>query len=403
MATLVARGEPPSAVFAASCRGGWPRYPRCRRRLGRSLRPRRGVDRVCRRVGALLASLASLGAVCLLGVTTWPLLYSKAMSRHVLIEFLRTMTPATSLARNWAHSSAGAPIDVEGRLWGVLTVGGVHEDELPPGTEYRLAQFAELVASAISNSQARGELGRVADEQAALRRVATLVAEAAPRQPCSHPSRRRSVASSTSTPPRCGGISRTAPREIVASWSQRGRSHTGRAPGSARRGTVTAIVRETGRPARVDQYTDEAGGAAREIGIRSTVGVPITVEGELWGLIAVVSTSEEPPPPGTEERLAGFTELVATAIANAQAREELRTIADEQAALRRVATLVAQRATARGGLRGSGRGGRPPARRRGRVRGPIRAGRAVNDRRLEATPTKPLPVGSAHAGAPRRA
>ena len=71
------------------------------------------------------------------------------------------------------------------------------------------------------------------------------------------------------------------------------------------------------------------------------MGVPITVEGELWGLIAVVSTGEEPPPPGTEERLAGFTELVATAIANAQAREELRTIADEQAALRRVATLVA--------------------------------------------------------------
>ena len=62
----------------------------------------------------------------------------------------------------------------------MLTVGAVHEDELPLGTEYRLAQFAELVASAISNSQARGELGRVADEQAALRRVATLVAEAAP-------------------------------------------------------------------------------------------------------------------------------------------------------------------------------------------------------------------------------
>ena len=51
--------------------------------------------------------------------------------------------------------------------------------------------------------------------------------------------------------------------------------------------------------------------------------MPITVEGELWGLIAVVSTSEEPPPPGTEERLAGFTELVATAIANAQARADL--------------------------------------------------------------------------------
>ena len=92
----------------------------------------------------------------------------------------------------------------------------------------------------------------------------------------------------------------------------------------------------------MDRYSDHAGEAAREIGIRSTVGVPITVQGELWGLIAVVSTSEEPPPPETEERLEGFTELVAAAIANAQAREELRTIADEQAALGHVATLVAQ-------------------------------------------------------------
>ena len=75
-------------------------------------------------------------------------------------------------------------------------------------------------------------------------------------------------------------------------------------------GTVTATVRETRRPARVDRYSAEAGRAAREMGIRSSVAVPITVEGELWGLIAVVSTSEEPPPPGTEERLAGFTELV---------------------------------------------------------------------------------------------
>jgi signal transduction histidine kinase len=128
--------------------------------------------------------------------------------------------------------------------------------------------------------------------------------------------------------------------EILAQWSQSGEVIPVSLRAQPVRGTVTATVRETRRPARVDRYTEDAGVAAREIGIRSAVGVPITVEGELWGLIAVVSTSEEPPPPGTEERLAGFTELVATAIANAQAREELRTIADEQAALRRVATLV---------------------------------------------------------------
>jgi signal transduction histidine kinase len=204
----------------------------------------------------------------------------------------------------------------------------------------RLAAFTEIAATAIANSQAREELRAIADEQAALRRVATLVAEAAAPGDV--------FAGVAEEVGRLLGVDAAAVRryradgtaEILAQWSRKGESIPALRARPVR-GTVTATVRETRRPARVDRYTEAAGGAAREIGIRSAVGVPITVEGELWGLIAVVSTSEEPPPPGTEERLAGFTELVATAIANAQAREELRTIADEQAALRRVATLVA--------------------------------------------------------------
>ena len=74
------------------------------------------------------------------------------------------------------------------------------------------------------------------------------------------------------------------------------------------------------------------------------VGAPITVEGRLWGVMMVISRSTQPLPPGTEARLAGFTELTATAIANAQAHVELRGFAEEQAALRRVATLVARAA-----------------------------------------------------------
>jgi hypothetical protein len=60
----------------------------------------------------------------------------------------------------------------------------------------------------------------------------------------------------------------------------------------------------------------------------------------------VAYTREEPLPADTEARLAGFTELVATAVANTQARVELRGFAEEQAALRRVATLVARAAPA---------------------------------------------------------
>ena len=69
--------------------------------------------------------------------------------------------------------------------------------------------------------------------------------------------------------------------------------------------------------------------------------MPVSVEGRAWGVL-IVGSRAEPLPAGTEARLAGFTELAATAIANAQARVELRGFAEEQAALRRVATLVAR-------------------------------------------------------------
>src|SRR6185436_6131514 len=101
-------------------------------------------------------------------------------------------------------------------------------------------------------------------------------------------------------------------------------------------------TRETGR---IDNYEAEPGSAAaaaREMGWHSSVGAPITVEGRLWGVLAVVSTANRPLPADTERRLAGFTQLVATAIANTESREELAELAEEQAALRRVATLVAQ-------------------------------------------------------------
>jgi signal transduction histidine kinase len=82
-------------------------------------------------------------------------------------------------------------------------------------------------------------------------------------------------------------------------------------------------VRETGRPARVDRYEGDAGSAAFQLGVRTAVGAPITVKSRPWGLIVVASTTDEPPPPETEARLGDFTELVAIAIANADAQAEL--------------------------------------------------------------------------------
>jgi signal transduction histidine kinase len=85
-------------------------------------------------------------------------------------------------------------------------------------------------------------------------------------------------------------------------------------------------VFQTGRPARIDDYAEGTGPAAdlaRERGTRSLVGAPVTVGGRLWGFMSAVHMGEEPLPPEAEARLAGFTELVATAIANAEAQAQL--------------------------------------------------------------------------------
>src|SRR6185369_2174854 len=62
----------------------------------------------------------------------------------------------------------------------------------------------------------------------------------------------------------------------------------------------------------------------------------------LWGVIIAISTDPERIPERSEARLGQFTELFATAVANAQARRELGAFAEEQATLRRIATLVAE-------------------------------------------------------------
>ena len=101
--------------------------------------------------------------------------------------------------------------------------------------------------------------------------------------------------------------------------------------------SLSWLVRESGRPARID-YADDP--VALEYGIGSSVAAPITVEGRLWGYIAA-STTRDRPPPETEARLAGFTELVATAIANAESRAQLmasraRIVAAADGARRRI-------------------------------------------------------------------
>jgi signal transduction histidine kinase len=93
-------------------------------------------------------------------------------------------------------------------------------------------------------------------------------------------------------------------------------------------GDLASTISRTGRPVRIDDYHGVPGRIAAfvrdELGVSSSVGSPIVVEGRLWGALFVHSKqTQQPLPRDAESRLTDFTELVATAIANAESRSEL--------------------------------------------------------------------------------
>jgi hypothetical protein len=167
-------------------------------------------------------------------------------------------------------------------------------------------------------------------EQAALRRVATLVARGAPPEEV--------FAAVTEEAGRLlhadhASMARYGPDDtvsVVATWGSGTAAFPVGSQWSLGGQNLQTMTFETGRPARIDDNAAVSGGlageAASKFGLRAAVGVPVSVEGRLWGLMAVASRAG-PLPAGTESRLAGFTELAATAIANVQARTELREFA----------------------------------------------------------------------------
>jgi signal transduction histidine kinase len=192
--------------------------------------------------------------------------------------------------------------------------------------ERRLSQFTALVATAISNSQAREDLSQLAHEQAALRRLATLVAQAAePRvvfdAVCEETGRLLGASSVNLDRFTADGLDVT-----MAGWSVR-EVHVPAGTRMALDGdSVRSLVRDTAAPARFDSYehaSGELGDLIRRLGIRSEVGAPVVVEGRVWGALVAASDGPDQLPAGTELRLAGFAELIATAISNGAARSEL--------------------------------------------------------------------------------
>jgi GAF domain-containing protein len=244
------------------------------------------------------------------------------------------------------RSTVGAPVTVDGTLWGALMAATREAEPLPETTEERLATFTELVATAIANVHARSRLERIATEQEALRKAATLVASGA--MPPEVFAQITASASDVFEVP-FASLIRFLPdgTATMVAGCRECSAYVGMSwevpeddPGIAR-----AVIR-TGGPARVDDHGRVAGPvgeAARTLGVGSVVGAPVLVGGAIWGVLVVGAPQGGPPlAADVGERLVGFTELVTTTLINAEAREEVRSLLDEQETLRRVATSIAE-------------------------------------------------------------
>jgi signal transduction histidine kinase len=324
VATLVARGVPPNELFAAVTEAVVRVLPVDFARMGRY-----ESERTITFVAAAGRSdaLFPAGTRLTLGGKNVSTMVAETGRPARMDTYADASGPIGRAVRETGFDSAvGTPITVEGRLWGVMVVGSALDEPMRADTEARLAQFTELLATAIANAESRADLARLAAEQAALRRVATLVARGVPPEEVF-----------AKVIEEVGGLLQAEVANMlryesdgtatfVATWSITGK----RVPVGSRwnlgGNNLTTLVFETGRPARFDDYDDATGPVSvtiRETGLRSAVGTPIIVEGHLWGMMGVGSRVARPQPADTEERLAQFTELVAAAIANAESRAAL--------------------------------------------------------------------------------
>jgi signal transduction histidine kinase len=185
----------------------------------------------------------------------------------------------------------------------------------------------------------------VADEQAALRRVATLVARAAPSQAVFDAVCEETGLLIGATTVNLARFTADGENVTMSGWSLR-QVHMPTGTHLPLAGeSINELVRSTSRPGRVDSYDGLRGPLAarlRERGVRSEVGAPVVVDGQVWGALIAGTDQPVPLPPGTEDRVASFAELIATAVSNAAAHEELlasraRIVTAAQEARRRLA------------------------------------------------------------------
>jgi len=324
-----------------------------------------GLDRICaigvqemgRCVGAQTASIFRFdGPETPVLLASWGAGFSLAPGLHdELCSAYRTGLPARAAAATKPLSPSGEPRDTEvsswvlmpvavaERLWGVLYAATSVGDPFPADTEARMAAFADLMAAAVAQDQAYANLSLLAEEQAVLRRLAIRVARGASRDDVLNTIAAEAHGLFDVEFTALLRYDRAGAAFIVARHNAPPSLDIGERAPDVPDGLVARVFR-SGRPARVEAYADLDGpGITRvhRLGITAGAAAPILVDGSLRGVIAAMQRSGTVAA-GLQDRLAAFAEVAATAVSAAQANADLRRLADEQAALRRVAELVAR-------------------------------------------------------------
>jgi sugar diacid utilization regulator len=195
-------------------------------------------------------------------------------------------------------------------------------------------EFAAEFDENLDNGTLHAEYRRLTAEQAALRRVATLVARGVgPLEVFGAVAEemRRCVPADTAglwrfeTDGEITLVAAAADPETRARWPMGTRT-------PVEGDTIASLVQRSGRPARIDSYDNVAGSIAarvRAVGVRAAVAVPIFVDGRVWGLAAVGSVQPGPMPADIEVRIGRFAELIATALVAGYRDEQKRQLLAE--------------------------------------------------------------------------
>jgi PAS domain S-box-containing protein len=186
--------------------------------------------------------------------------------------------------------------------------------------------FTGFIRDLTERHESERELRALGEEQAALRRVATLVARSADEA--------RVFNAVTEEVGRLLGAQSAnmvrfepdATAIVIGTWSERGEPDIPLGTTAPLEGdTAAPRIYRTGKPVRVDTFDGARGPLAeslRGLGSTTAVGAPVVLNGELWGAVLVRSATG-PFPPGAEYRLQGFAELTSQALANAEAQQQL--------------------------------------------------------------------------------